>query len=218
MPTPLIAIADYDIGNLFNVERALARAGGRPRILKDPSAILKADKLVLPGVGSFESGIGALRRDGLADAVIEFCKTGKSVLGICLGMQLLMSESEENGLHRGLGIVRGRVLRFQPPRPDGRRHRIPQISWNSLDCPPRRAEKGWAGTILDGLPEKPHMYFVHSYHVQLAEDRDCVATTSYGLDTFTSVLTKENVSGCQFHSERSGELGLELLRNFVRLS
>ncbi|MBI4370968.1 MAG: imidazole glycerol phosphate synthase subunit HisH [Elusimicrobia bacterium] len=216
MATPKIAILDYGVGNLFNVRRALDHVGAASAILRDPKAILRADKLVLPGVGAFEAGIARLRRDGLDRVVRDFRKTGRPILGICLGMQLLMTESEENGLHAGLGIVPGRVVRFRPPLPGRAPFKIPQIGWNSLE--PARRAKGdpWRGTVLEGLPAGVSMYFVHSYRVQVADGADSLAVTAFGRDRFTSVLRRGNVSGCQFHPERSGDAGLALLRNFVQ--
>lgn len=209
-----IAIVDYGVGNLFNVQRALERVGGTSEILSDAKAILRADKLLLPGVGAFEAGIGSLRKEGLERVVLDFHKSGKPVLGICLGMQLLMTKSEENGTHRGLGIVPGRVVRFRPSEGAKNRFKIPQIAWNELEIP-ARLKKGWKGTVLAGLPEGANMYFVHSYCVQVDDERDNLAVTRYGRDVFTSVLQRENVVGCQFHPERSGEMGLKLLKNFV---
>ncbi len=209
-----IAIVDYGVGNLFNVRRALEHVGGTSEILKDPKSILKADKLLLPGVGAFEAGIGSLRKEGLEKVVLEFQKTGKPVLGICLGMQLLMAESEENGTHRGLGVVPGKVVRFRPSDSKENRFKIPQIAWNGLEAP-AKLKNGWRGSVLAGLPEGANMYFVHSYCVQVEDERDSLAVTRYGRDVFTSVLRRGNVTGCQFHPERSGEMGLRLLKNFV---
>jgi glutamine amidotransferase len=216
MAAPKVAIIDYGVGNLFNVQRALNHVGAKSEILQDPKAILSADKLVLPGVGAFEAGIGSLRKDGLDDVVRDFQKTGKPVLGICLGMQLLMTESEENGRHAGLDIIPGRVVRFQPPRSGEKPYKIPQIAWNELEYPERRKGNPWRGTILAGLPEGACMYFVHSYCVQVSDEKDNLAVTGFGRDRFTAVLRRDNVSGCQFHPERSGEAGLALLRNFVQ--
>lgn len=216
MAAPRIAIVDYGLGNLFNVQRALDHVGAESQVLRDRKAILRADKLVLPGVGAFEAGIENLRKDGLSDVVIEFQKTGKPVLGICLGMQLLLTESEENGRHSGLDIIPGRVIRFQPPKTGKMPYKIPQIAWNELEHPARRKGEPWRGTVLEGLPEGTCMYFVHSYFVRVENEKHNLAWTSFGRDRFTAVLRRDNVTGCQFHPERSGEAGLALLRNFVK--
>ena len=211
----MIAIVDYGVGNLFNIERALLSLDAKTEITSDPAHILAADRLLLPGVGAFEAGMERLQADGMVDVLHEFRASGRPLLGICLGMQLLMTESEENGLHKGLNFIPGRVVRFQPPLSDGARFKVPQTSWNSLERSPAQQQTAWRGTVLDGIPEHVYMYFVHSYCVHVEEPETSVAVTHYGRDSFDSVIARENVTGCQFHPERSGEQGLAILRKFL---
>lgn len=210
-----IVIVDYGVGNLFNIERAFAALDAKTTISNEPQQILQADKLLLPGVGAFAAGLERLRKDGLIPILKEFCRTGRPLLGICLGMQLLMSESQENGRHEGLNFIPGQVVKFSPPLASGPRYKIPQTSWNSLESPADRGPGEWMGTILQGLPEHTYMYFVHSYCVHATDPSNSLAVTSYGRDRFDSVVNKDNVTGFQFHPERSGEYGLRLLRNFI---
>lgn len=210
-----IVIVDYGVGNLFNIERAFAALDAKTAISNDPREILQADKLLLPGVGAFAAGLDRLRKDGLIPILEEFRETGRPLLGICLGMQLLMSESQENGRHQGLNFIPGQVVKFSSPLASGTRYKIPQTSWNSLESPTGQRPGEWTGTILQGLPEHAYMYFVHSYCVHAADPSNSLAVTSYGRDRFDSVVNKDNVMGCQFHPERSGAHGLRLLRNFI---
>ncbi|MCG3175902.1 MAG: Imidazole glycerol phosphate synthase subunit HisH [Candidatus Omnitrophica bacterium] len=208
-----VVIVDYGVGNLFNVRRALALLGYDAVISRDPAEVARAPRVLLPGVGAFEAGMDHLRRYGLSEAVKDAARSGRPVLGICLGMQLLLSESEENGTHRGLDLVPGRVRRFTTPSPEGPVYKIPQIGWNALEH--TASSRDWSGTVLDGLPERSFMYFVHSYRVVPADPGVVLASTRYGQDEFCSVLKRDNISGCQFHPERSGEYGLKILENFV---
>ena len=207
-----IAIVDYGLGNLFNVERALSVAGAEPLITSEPAALGAADGIVLPGVGAFGEGMQNLERLGLTSVIQRLARAGKPTLGICLGMQLLMDESEEFGRWPGLGLIPGRVIRFEPP--PGDRVKIPQIGWNSIDGP-APATEAWDGTLLDCLEPGAFAYFNHSYCVQTARPADCLAETEYGGTRFCSVVARANVMGCQFHPEKSAEAGLSLLRNFL---
>lgn len=208
-----LAIIDYGVGNLFNVQRAFHALGLESVITRDPQEVLAAPRLLLPGVGAFEAGMAHLREYKLIEPVRAFARSGKPLLGICLGMQLLMSRSEENGIHEGLDLIPGQVKRFREPE-GGAVFKIPQIGWNAL----LRPGKGdpWRGTILDGLGADPHMYFVHSYCVFPEDPAARLAITRYGRDEFCSVIQRQNVAGCQFHPERSGEYGLKILENFAK--
>lgn len=210
-----IAILDYGLGNLFNLHRALHAVGGNAFITSDPEKIVQADMVVVPGVGAFGAGIENLKARGQVDALRECRASGKEILGICLGMQLLLTESEENGRHAGLDFFKGRVVRFQSDPRLEKRIKIPQISWNSVERPPGHSKDPWKHSLLRGLKEPVYMYFVHSYHVQVNDAGDNLGITSYGLNTFSSVIRQENVTGCQFHPERSGEQGLLMLKNFT---
>jgi imidazole glycerol-phosphate synthase subunit HisH len=208
-----IAIVDYGLGNLFNVERALRATGAEPLITSDPAELEAADGVVLPGVGAFGEGMQNLERRGLGTEIQRLARAGKPTLGICLGMQLLMDESEEFGRWPGLGLIPGRVVRFEPA--PAVRVKIPQIGWNSIEAPAEGDPSGWQGTLLDRIEPGAFVYFVHSYSVQTADQSDCLAETEYGGTRFCSVAVRDNVMGCQFHPEKSADAGLRLLRNFV---
>ncbi|MCW7075877.1 MAG: imidazole glycerol phosphate synthase subunit HisH [Candidatus Syntropharchaeales archaeon] len=200
-----IAILDYGVGNLKSAFKGLRRVGADCRITADPFFIRDADGIVLPGVGAFKSGMKNLEplREILSDAVAA----GKPVLGICLGMQMLLSLSEEGGLIDGLGYIPGRVVRF----PQDMGLKIPHMGWNTLkvrhDHP-----------ILDGIMDGAYVYFVHSYYAVTAKDELTVATSRYGVD-FAAIVTSSNgnVVGTQFHPEKSGEIGIKMLENFLRM-
>jgi glutamine amidotransferase len=209
-----IAIVDYGLGNLFNVEHALLAVGADPVITSTPADLESADGLVIPGVGAFGEGMRNLERVGLIDPIRSLAREGKPTLGICLGMQLLMDESEEFGRWPGLGLVSGNVVRLGSAI--GERVKIPQIGWNSLDAP-AETNVEWEGTLLDGIAPGAYAYFVHSYAVRVGEPTDALAETSYGGARFCSVAARGNVMGCQFHPEKSADVGLRLLLNWLRL-
>lgn len=211
--TSEVVIVDYGVGNLFNVQRALGSLGVHSSLSTDKKEILNAKRLLLPGVGAFEEGMRHLREQGLVDILKQFAASEKPMMGICLGMQLLMSSSEENGQHAGLDLIPGQVLRFQEPLPKTP-YKIPHIGWNSL-----RPGEGafWDKSLLEGLEQEPFMYFVHSYFVKPQDPRLALAVTSYGRDVFCSVIRQKNIVGCQFHPERSGDQGLQILKNFIFL-
>ena len=216
-----VTIIDYGMGNLFNVVRAFERLGCTLNITNDYNKIMKSDRLLLPGVGAFEDGISDLKDNGLYNAIKEFVQTGRPLFGICLGMQLLMTFSEENGIHDGLDLIKGKVVRFSDTNADSNNYKIPQMGWNALQ-PPNKIENGtgiifWKDSILNNLDETPYMYFVHSYFVVPEDNKICLAETAYGKDLFCSVFQKDQIIGCQFHPERSGEEGLKIIRNFINI-
>lgn len=214
---PRIALLDYGRSNLFSVQHALETINARVIIASDPDAIAAADKLIIAGVGAFGDGMAGLRRNNLIDAVREWVTRGKPLLGICLGMQLFFDEGEEFGLHPGLGLIRGRVVRLTGATQDGGKLKVPHIGWNRLLTPSDDAEgEQWRRTsLLDGIDPGEFMYFLHSYMV-VPEDRDVVAAeTEYGVNRLCSVVVKDNIFGCQFHPERSGDAGLKVYRNFA---
>jgi len=208
-----VAIVDYGVGNIFNIQRAFDSAGAKTFITGDRKKILEAPRLLLPGVGAFEAGMRHLDESGLTDVVREFARTGKPVLGICLGMQLLMTRSHENGVREGLGLIGGEVL---PLKITGSL-KVPQIGWNSLRAPNGANGGGdpWRGTLLSGIDVSSEMYFIHSYYAAPEVPSERVAMTEYGDNLFCSVVKKGNITGCQFHPERSSEWGLKLLKNFA---
>jgi glutamine amidotransferase len=210
------------MGNLFSIERALRHIDAETEVTSDPARIASADRLILPGVGAFGNGMEELRRRGIADAIGAFVATGRPIFGICLGMQLMLSEGHEFGLHRGLDLIRGTVVRFRDPDPGEFSYKIPQIGWNGITLPAKNGaangcRSDWKGTILQDVQPGGYFYFVHSY-VTVPESREHVlAETDYGRDRFCSVIVRDNVSGSQFHPERSGETGLKMLRTFMTL-
>ena len=201
--TNVIAIIDYGMGNLRSVEKAFEKLGFDVAVSSDPMFIDRADGIILPGVGAFADCMSNLISAGLEKAVYDGIESGKPFLGICLGLQLLFQESEEDGIHKGLGIFKGRVRRL----PKGRK--IPHMGWNQI----KYVNKS---PIFNGVPEGSHFYFVHSYYVDPVE-KDVISTvTDYGLE-FTSSVWSGNIFAVQFHPEKSGDIGLKVLENFGRL-
>jgi len=201
----MIAIIDYGMGNLRSVEKGIARTGFPTVVTSDPQVILGARGVVLPGVGAFGACMENLRSRSLVEPIRSAVASGKPFLGICLGLQLLFEDSEEFGPIRGLGILPGRVVRFAGPAFDGLK--IPQMGWNRLRIRRPVAE-------LEGLGEEAYVYFVHSYYVVPAVADLTVASTEYGVE-FTAAIARDNVFACQFHPEKSQEVGLRILENFV---
>lgn len=197
----MIAIVDYGMGNLRSVQKAFEFVGAPATITDQPSEVARAERVVLPGVGAFGDAMRNLKAAGLIDPIAKAISEGRPFLGICLGLQLMFSESEEMGLHQGLDILPGRVMRF----PEG--ERIPQIGWNQIrirrDAP-----------LLTGVPDGAFFYFVHSYYVAPDREADAVATTDYGID-YVSIAGHGRAFGVQFHPEKSQDAGLKLLKNFA---
>lgn len=214
---PEVAIVDYGMGNLYSVRHACTHAGLRARITSNPAEVRDANAVILPGVGAFADAMATLKRLDLADAIREFVASGQPLVGICLGFQLLMSESEEFGRHEGLGIIEGAVTRFADPRLGDRRLKVPQIGWNGIYR--LRRETGdtdpWDGTLLGGLADGESVYFVHSYVVKPANPGTCLSMSTYGDVEFSSSVSFRNVTACQFHPERSGPRGLLVYRNLA---
>ncbi|MFE4714702.1 imidazole glycerol phosphate synthase subunit HisH [Paenibacillus sp. NPDC056722] len=201
-----VAIVDYGMGNLHSVSKAVERLGCEALVTGDREQILAADSVILPGVGAFGDAMEHLRESGLDIVVKEVAAAGQPLLGICLGMQLLFSSSEEHGSHAGLDILPGSVVRFAPR--DG--YKVPHMGWNRLSF--RQPES----PLLEGL-EEGHVYFVHSYHVEVGRESNLLAVTDYG-HPVTAIVGQDNVFGMQFHPEKSGDLGVQLLGNFLKLT
>jgi glutamine amidotransferase len=210
----MIAIIDSGIANLRSVEKALQRLSVEAQVIEDPAQLRAAAGIILPGVGAFADGIAKLRSHGFVESLRQEIERGKPVLGICLGLHFLFSESEEFGLHRGMDLIPGRVVRFRDDLPDpataGGRLKVPHMGWNQV-----RIER--PAPIFQGLPEEPFFYFVHSYFVEPADSAVTAGTTDYGL-RFTSVIWRDNLFATQFHPEKSQAVGLQLLRNFAALA
>lgn len=207
-----IAIVDYGLGNLFSVQRACEQAGLPSTITPDPAELERADGIILPGVGAFGDAMDTLHRRGLVEPLKRAAESGKPLMGVCLGIQLLMGESEEFGRHEGLGLLKGRVVRFGEPRDGERRLKVPQVCWNRVNRP---AGQGWQGTPLEGLADGEYMYFVHSFYVQPEDPSVILTTTRYGHVEFCSSVLRGNVFACQFHPERSGAKGLAVYRGWA---
>ena len=201
----MIAIIDYDAGSIKSVEKALLLLGEEVKITDDAQEILSADKVVLPGVGAFGDAMGNLERRGLVPVIRETVEKGTPFLGICLGLQLLFERSDEAPGVAGLGILPGEILRI--PSKEGLK--IPHMGWNSL-----RLEHG--GRLFDQVSEQSYVYFVHSYYLKAGEEEIVKASTEYGVHIHASV-EKGNVFACQFHPEKSSEVGLRILSNFVNI-
>ncbi len=202
----MIAIIDYDAGNIRSVEKALEHIGEKAIITRDKNVINQADKIVFPGVGAFGVAVDKLKNYELFDVLKDNIATGKPFLGICLGMQLLFESSEESPEVQGLSVLKGRFVRI----PSAEGLKIPQIGWNSLDFTENES------LLFEGIPEASYMYFVHSYYLIAEDFSDVTATTEYGTTLQVSVH-RNNVYGCQFHPEKSGDIGLKLLRNFCNI-
>lgn len=201
----MIAIIDYDAGNLRSVEKALLQLGEDVVITRDKQQLLKADKIILPGVGHFADAMSKLHQYQLVDVVKEIIANKTPFLGICLGMQMLFERSEEGGGVEGLSILEGEILRI----PDNPEIKIPHIGWNSLTI--REGAK-----LYQGIPQGSYVYFVHSYYLKAKNRSDVAATTNYGTLIDASV-EKDHIFGCQFHPEKCGEVGLRILKNFASL-
>ena len=222
----MIAVIDYDMGNLRSVSKALekvckvgkagkSRVGAKVRVTSSPGVIADATHVVLPGVGAFKECMRNLEERGLVEAVLKAIESGKPFLGICLGLQLLFDESTEDGLggsHRGLGVIKGRVVKF----PEGLKDagygvlKVPHMGWNSI-------KKKKDSPLLKDVPEGSYFYFVHSYYAVPDDPSIALTTTDYGSE-FVSSIEKDNVMACQFHPEKSQDVGLKILKDFIELS
>lgn len=202
----MIAIIDYDAGNIKSVEKALQFLGEEAVITREKEAILQADGVILPGVGAFGDAMEKLRAYGLAEVIRQAVEKEIPFLGICLGLQLLFESSEESPGVEGLHVLDGKIVRI--PSEGGLK--VPHIGWNSLTFPHR-------GRLFEGIPENAYVYFVHSYYLQAADETQVTAAAEYGACIHASV-EKGNVFACQFHPEKSSDVGLQILRNFIRVT
>lgn len=211
-----VAIVDYGMGNLFSVRRACEVAGLKPVITQRRQEIEQCRGLILPGVGAFGDAMSALRQMDLVSYIRDYAASSRPIVGICLGIQLLMSESSEFGCHEGLGLIPGTVVRFSDIGFEGRRVKVPHIGWSRI-MPPRDPVDAscWKGSLLDGVEAGEHLYFVHSFHVLPELPSVVLSTTTYGNITFCSTLRYRNITAFQYHPERSGEKGLRIYRNLA---
>lgn len=199
-----ISIIDYGMGNLKSVQKAVEKAGAVPLVINTPDKIFESDKVILPGVGAFRDCISSLKKYNFDSAILDFVKTGKYILGICLGMHVMFEKSFEFGEYEGLGIIKGEVVKFD----NIGKLPIPHMGWNSI-----KIEK--QTKLLNNIDDGSFFYFAHSYYVKPEHNKDIMTLTEYGI-TFTSSVNKDNIFGVQFHPEKSQEKGLEILKNFIK--
>ena len=210
MKNPKIAIIDYGLSNLYSISKALRCFADNVFITDELRVLQSADAAVLPGVGAFEAGINGLKLRGLTDGIKEFADSSRPILGICLGAQLLLSKGYEFGAFNGLDVVKGEVVKF----PEIKDAKIPHVGWNEIY--PQRPRQ-WDKTILDFPVKKTNMYFVHSYIMKPEKNENILALSNYAGFEFCSVIREKNIYGCQFHPEKSGTMGLEIIKNFVNI-
>ncbi|ADV46931.1 imidazole glycerol phosphate synthase subunit HisH [Nitratifractor salsuginis] len=217
----MIGVIDYKMGNLGSVLNAFAKVGARAELVSDPKHLKKYDRIQLPGVGAFPDAMEHLRSTGMDEAIREFARSGKPLMGTCLGMQLLFEESEEFGKHQGLGLIPGRVVRFDESKFD-HTLKVPHMGWNELFVQRTKGgeDKRWKSedgrsTLFEGLPDEFYLYFVHSYHA-VCDDEYAIGKTYYGYE-FVSAVQRENIFGIQPHPEKSHDNGLKIVKNFTKL-
>ncbi len=201
----MIAIIDYDAGNMKSVEKALQSLGEEVIVTRNAEEILNAEKVILPGVGAFGDAMEKLNAYGLVPVIQQVVEKKTPFLGICLGLQLMFERSEESPEVAGLGLLPGEVLRI----PDEEGLKVPHIGWNSLTFPK-------PGRLFKNLPQEPYVYFVHSYYLKAAEEKDVAAKTQYGVSIHAAV-ERDNLFACQFHPEKSSEIGMMILKNFIAI-
>ncbi len=204
----MIAIVNYNMGNLGSVYNAFEKVGAKAKIENNPQKLKEYDKLILPGVGAFGDAMEHLNSSGLKEAILEFAKSGKYLMGTCLGMQLLFDSSEEFGTTKGLGLVPGEVVAFDKEKFDNPNLKIPHMGWNELFVQKE-------DPILNGLDSEFYLYFVHSYHA-ICDDKYALGKTKYGYE-FVSAVKKDNIYGFQPHPEKSHNNGLKIIENFVKM-
>jgi glutamine amidotransferase len=210
-----VTILDYGMCNLLNVVRAFQHCGAELTIAEDPATALAAERLVVPGVGAFKDSVDELKKRGLDDAICEFTRTSRPMLGICVGMQVLFDGSEEFGNHQGLGILSGRVVAVPAQTISGESQRVPHIGWNHLLT--SEVDRPWDDSLLeDFVGSRPAVYFVHSFRARPSNPRDVLADFVYGGHRICAAVARDNITAFQFHPERSGRSGLKLIDAFLR--
>ncbi|MBS0366247.1 MAG: imidazole glycerol phosphate synthase subunit HisH [Proteobacteria bacterium] len=207
-----VAVVDYGIGNVFSVCRALERCGAKVILTGDVSQIEAASRLVLPGVGAFADGMLGLRERGLVEPIRRFARSGRPLLGICLGMQMLATVSEEFGRHEGLNLIPGRVVAVPDRALEGHLQKIPHVGWSALVAAPGAI---WSESLLRDTPEGTAVYLVHSFSVVPDDHRHGLADCLYGGHRIAAAMRSGRIVGCQFHPEKSGEAGLRMLAQFL---
>lgn len=213
MRRPKIVILDYGIGNVKSICNALNNIGADTVFTADEKEILHADAAILPGVGAFAKGMQNLAESNLINVIHKFVATGKPFMGICLGMQMLMDTSEEFGTTKGLGLIRGNVVKLTIL--DGAKEKLPHVTWNEIN---EYSPGKWENTIMHDIPKHSDVYFVHSFVAAPANQEDVLVTAEYGNVNFCAGVNRGNIYGFQFHPEKSGNTGLQILRNFLSLT
>ena len=211
-----VHLIDHGMGNLFSIVRAFHHVGVEPIITSDPECIVHADRVVLPGVGAFAACMEAMKSNDMDQAVQQFVKTGKPILGICLGMQILFEHGTEFGLTEGLGLIQGQVNPLKPCiLPDGRKAKIPNIGWLNVEVSSVAEHRSG---LMEGITHPIAYYFVHSFMCCPSDPQNTVGTANYGANSICAICRNDNVWGTQFHPERSGKDGLKIYRNFISLN
>jgi glutamine amidotransferase len=206
-----VVILDYGIGNVKSITNAFVEIGAEPVLSSDKSIIMKADALILPGVGAFQKGMENLEAANLVEIIHDFVATSKPFLGICLGMQMLLDESDEFGTRKGLGLVPGKVRKLEVKVES--KEKLPHVSWNEINLP---AEGRWNDSLLRETEVNTDVYFVHSFVAVPDNEENILATANYGNSAFCAAVKKDNITGVQFHPEKSGGLGLKMLTQFLK--
>lgn len=207
-----VSVIDYGIGNILSVKRAFENQGAEVKFISRPEEILNSKRLVLPGVGAFKDGMAELQKRNLVGAIQKYCSENLPFLGICLGMQMMLEESEEFGISQGLGIITGKVVRIEETDAYGTYQKVPHVGWNRLQY-----VSPVEGTILQGIEEEAGMYFVHSYMAQPTKEENQLADVYYGQRRISAVIRQGKCYGTQFHPEKSGVMGLRIIHNFLEL-
>jgi len=215
MSKPEVVVIDYGMGNLLSVRRALEHCGAKVTVTSDPEIIQSASRVVLPGVGAFTYAMEELCRRGLDTVVREVGGRGAPLMGICLGMQMLLDRSDEFGKTTGLGLIPGHVVPLPATTISGKNQKVPHIGWNALTLP--HSVVDWQDTLLEGVRPYEAVYFVHSFMACPTNENHRIADCSFGGKPVSAVIMRDNVIGCQFHPEKSGEVGLKVLRQFLLL-
>jgi glutamine amidotransferase len=213
MNFPEVTVIDYGVGNLLSVQRGFEHCGAKVTLTADPEQVIAAKRVVLPGVGAFGNAMQSLERLGLVAAIRELARRQTPLLGICLGMQLLLEHSEEFGNTTGLALIPGRVIPVPAQTLSGEAQKIPHVGWTALQS--SRSSSGWDGTLLQDTRPGDSTYFVHSYMAVPTDQNHRIAECVYGGHLIPAVIGRDQITGCQFHPEKSGEVGLKILRRFV---
>lgn len=214
---PAVTVVDYGMGNLLSVARAFEHCGAGVTVSERPEHIIEADRLVLPGVGAFRDGMKGLAERHLIDPIKRFAAAGRPLLGICLGMQMLLEESDEFGPGEGLGLIAGRVEPIARTTACGKPHKVPHIGWASLHRPDGAAPESWRDSVLGAIPEAAAVYFVHSFAAVPASAAARLAECDYNGHRLSAAVRRDQITGTQFHPEKSGDVGLRIIDRFLTL-